>query len=108
MVAPTKIRCAVVAITADNNGMTDDASNTNLTPRFRPSDLVPWADPYIAGLVRKLQAEVRSERKPVNRVAELSTLRAELELPWHADSDDEQATPPVDADRRIADPQSIA
>jgi len=25
-------------------------------------DLLPWADPYIAGLIRKLQAEVRAER----------------------------------------------
>ena len=28
----------------------------------RPSDLLPWADPYIARLVQNLQAEVRSER----------------------------------------------
>ena len=25
-------------------------------------DLLPWADPYIAGLIRKLQDEVRAER----------------------------------------------
>ena len=25
-------------------------------------DLLPWADPYIAGLICKLQAEVRAER----------------------------------------------
>jgi hypothetical protein len=33
-------------------------------PRFvrKPSTLVPWADPYIAGLVRRLQSEVRMER----------------------------------------------
>ena len=28
----------------------------------RPSDLLPWADPYIARLVQKLQNEVRLER----------------------------------------------
>jgi hypothetical protein len=28
----------------------------------KPSELVPWADPYIAGLVRRLQSEVRMER----------------------------------------------
>jgi hypothetical protein len=28
----------------------------------KPSALVPWADPYIAGLVRRLQSEVRLER----------------------------------------------
>lgn len=35
-----------------------------LSKRFtsRPSDLVPWADPYIAGLVRRLQSEIRLER----------------------------------------------
>ena len=38
---------------------------------YKPSTLVPWADPYIAGLVRRLQSEVRFERAaaPVNRVA---------------------------------------
>ena len=29
---------------------------------YKPSALVPWADPYIAGLVRRLQSEVRFER----------------------------------------------
>ncbi len=28
----------------------------------RPSTMLPWADPYIAGLVRRLQSEVRFER----------------------------------------------
>ncbi len=28
----------------------------------KPSALLPWADPYIAGLVRRLQSEVRFER----------------------------------------------
>jgi hypothetical protein len=34
------------------------------SPQFirKPSALVPWADPYIAGLVRRLQSEVRLER----------------------------------------------
>ena len=35
------------------------------TPRHnpsRPSDLLPWADPYIAQLVRNLQNEIRHER----------------------------------------------
>jgi hypothetical protein len=30
--------------------------------RYKPSALVPWADPYIAGLVRRLQSEVRFDR----------------------------------------------
>ena len=29
--------------------------------RPRAADLLPWADPYIAGLIRKLQDEVRAE-----------------------------------------------
>ena len=28
----------------------------------RPSELLPWADPYIAKLVRQLQSEIRRER----------------------------------------------
>ena len=28
----------------------------------RPKDLLPWADPYIAGLVHKLKAEIMAER----------------------------------------------
>ena len=30
-------------------------------PRFRPSDLLPWADPHIRSLVEQLQEEVREE-----------------------------------------------
>jgi hypothetical protein len=26
-------------------------------------DVLPWADPYVAGLIRKLQDEVRFERR---------------------------------------------
>ncbi len=48
---------------------------------YKPSTLVPWADPYIAGLVRRLQSEVRFERAaaPVSRVAADSY--ADLEPP---------------------------
>lgn len=97
MVAPTKIRCAVVTITADDNGM-PNINASEFEPRFRPSDLLPWADPYIAGLVRKLQAEVRSERQPTTRqpttiVEDVATLRAELEPSW---SHDEQEIAPSD------------
>jgi hypothetical protein len=49
---------------------------------YKPSELVPWADPYIAGLVRRLQSEVRFERAVVAEV------RADLEPP----------TPAIDAD----------
>jgi len=35
----------------------------------KPSALVPWADPYIASLVRRLQREVRMERAAVDNRA---------------------------------------
>lgn|GEM_PF-4632032 len=38
-----------------------DSNRTRLNSP-RPSDLLPWADPYITQLVRNLQHEVRSER----------------------------------------------
>ncbi|QDU90798.1 hypothetical protein Pla175_42110 [Pirellulimonas nuda] len=58
MANQTKIRCTVVSMP------TETVSMPNATqPRFRPSDLLPWADPYIASLVHKLQNEVREERR---------------------------------------------
>jgi hypothetical protein len=51
MIAPAKIRCRVIAIPVSGD----------FEPP-RPSELVPWADPYIAQLVSQLQSEVRSER----------------------------------------------
>ncbi|MBX3432146.1 MAG: hypothetical protein KF847_02240 [Pirellulales bacterium] len=33
----------------------------------RPSEMLPWADPTIAGLVRRLQNDVRSERAATSR-----------------------------------------
>jgi hypothetical protein len=59
MVAPVKTRrlvCTVVRIIEN-----EPAESSN---RFaqKPSTLLPWADPYIAGLVTRLQREVRSER----------------------------------------------
>ncbi|MCA9239358.1 MAG: hypothetical protein KDA37_04125 [Planctomycetales bacterium] len=49
--------------------------------RFRPSDLVPWADPYIASLVRGLQRQVREEREE-QFLAEIEALEHELSDPW--------------------------
>ncbi|WP_146584617.1 hypothetical protein [Posidoniimonas polymericola] len=48
--------------------------------RFRPSDLVPWADPYIASLVRKLQREVREERDAAQATS--SSPQAEPDSVW--------------------------
>ena len=59
MVAPKKTRrlvCTVVRVA-------EDAPQIDSSRYIRkPSTLVPWADPYIAGLVRRLQSEVRMER----------------------------------------------
>jgi hypothetical protein len=56
MVAPSKNRRVVcqAVVATDAFGLGGD--------RYKPSALVPWADPYIAGLVRRLQSEVRFAR----------------------------------------------
>jgi len=59
MVAPRrtkKVFCTVVRV---------PVAGDILRGRFstRPSDLLPWADPYIARLVKGLQNEVRQERQ---------------------------------------------
>ena len=49
-----------------------------------PRDLLPWADPYIAGLIRKLQAEVRAERAErgiTKRLRGASSLQSEATPP---------------------------
>jgi|GEM_PF-1173988 len=87
MVAPRKskqIFCTVVVVPA-----ADDSSMQANQPRFkvpqfptRPSELLPWADPYISALVTKLQDEVRDERSGSRldkRTA--GTAQAELEPP---------------------------
>lgn len=56
MVTARKIRCVVVLAESDAHGM-----NRPTQPRFRPSDLLPWADPHIRSLVEQLQDEVREE-----------------------------------------------
>jgi hypothetical protein len=62
MVAPltTTQRIVCTAVRIDEPGV---CPRNRLA--FRPSELVPWADPYIAGLVRRLQSEVRFERAAV-------------------------------------------
>ncbi|MEM9660288.1 MAG: hypothetical protein AAF961_18140 [Planctomycetota bacterium] len=55
-----RIFCQVLCI--DKSSSSDSAN-----PSRRPSQLLPWADPYIAGLVTQLQAEVRRERSTGDR-----------------------------------------
>jgi len=59
MVAARKVKCFVITVPADEAA----SNNDHLESNVRPSDLLPWADPYIRGLVSKLQDEVRQERR---------------------------------------------
>lgn len=54
MVASNRIRCTVVAVSVSSN---------RFSSRGVAKDLLPWADPYVAQLIRNLQDEVRQERK---------------------------------------------
>ncbi|TWT46918.1 hypothetical protein [Botrimarina hoheduenensis] len=57
MVTASKIRCVVMVASAELEGMPERS-----TTRFRPSDLLPWADPHIRSLIEQLQDEVRQEQ----------------------------------------------
>ncbi len=91
MVAPLKTRkifCTVIRVSvADDNSMRPnnqrlDSQSFNNRLNSRPSDLLPWADPYIARLVTKLQDEVRDERTQSRLASRITrTCLAELEPP---------------------------
>jgi hypothetical protein len=66
-----RIRCAVVAVPAVNNRISGRGALAR--------DLVPWADPYVMQLIRKLQDEVRQEREERVRLRR-QRLMAALEL----------------------------
>jgi len=60
MVAPRKTKkifCTVIRVTENQEIENGHPSRFST----RPSRLLPWADPYIAKLVRNLQDEVREE-----------------------------------------------
>ena len=67
MVAFNRIRCTVVSV-PENGGMTRGAL---------ARDVLPWADPYVAQLIKKLQDEVRTERKLQSRVRHHRIIGAE-------------------------------
>jgi hypothetical protein len=54
MVAANRIRCTVVAV---------EVSSDRFASRGEVKELLPWADPYVAQLIRNLQDEVRAERR---------------------------------------------
>jgi hypothetical protein len=54
MVAFNKIRCTVVAVS--------EFQKCGMTRGAIARDVLPWADPYVAQLIKKLQEEVRAER----------------------------------------------
>jgi hypothetical protein len=60
MVAFNRIRCTVVAVS--------DLENNRLTRGALARDVLPWADPYVAQLIKKLQDEVRLERRQESRI----------------------------------------
>lgn len=64
------IRCIVIEVPVQrlHRGALNAASR----------DLLPWADPYIAGLVAKLKAEIQADRALRKERAGKATLRDEL------------------------------
>ncbi|MEM8943802.1 MAG: hypothetical protein AAGD11_01360 [Planctomycetota bacterium] len=87
MVAPRKTKkifCTVIQVPAADDICMRANDQPQPESRFnnRPSDLLPWADPYIARLVTKLQNEVRDERTQSRLVSRLASAAvAELEPP---------------------------
>lgn len=65
MVAARKIRCVMISVPAEGDRMSNHTE-----PRFRPSDLLPWADPHIRSMVEQLQKEVREEKLSRGSLAE--------------------------------------
>jgi hypothetical protein len=60
MVAFNQVRCTVLAVSElQQSGMTRGAI---------VRDVLPWADPYVAQLIKKLQDEVRMERREQSRL----------------------------------------
>ncbi|MEN1678061.1 MAG: hypothetical protein AAGJ46_00600 [Planctomycetota bacterium] len=85
MATARTIRCRVVVVDAPTEtGFGPNPARPESESRTRPSEMLPWADPYIAGLVRKLQAEVREEvaTKPKATTQRLGAPVADLEWPW--------------------------
>ena len=59
MVAFNRVRCTVVAVS--------ELQRSGLSRSAKTRDVLPWADPYVAQLIKKLQDEVRLERRLQSR-----------------------------------------
>lgn len=63
MVAFNRVRCTVLAVSElQRNGMSRSAI---------VRDVLPWADPYVAQLIKNLQDEVRMERRQQSQQSRL-------------------------------------
>jgi hypothetical protein len=60
MVAFNRVRCTVLAVS--------EFQRCGLSRGAIVRDVLPWADPYVAQLIKKLQDEVRMERRQQSRV----------------------------------------
>ncbi|HEX5472078.1 MAG TPA: hypothetical protein VFW73_09335 [Lacipirellulaceae bacterium] len=69
MVAFNRIRCTVVAVSQPENSI--------LSRGALAREVLPWADPYVAQLIKKLQHEVREERRRQSRVRHHRLSRSE-------------------------------
>ncbi|TWT88641.1 hypothetical protein Mal64_21280 [Pseudobythopirellula maris] len=92
MVAARKVKCLVVTLpvadgSAEVVAHAGASGQVETATRVRPSDLLPWADPYIRGLVSKLQDEVREEH-----AAEAKAARAQRRFDLAAGSSQQTAT----------------
>ncbi len=53
----SRIRCLVVSVPSESARLAGPSRGA------LARDVLPWADPYVAGLIKKLQDEVRQERR---------------------------------------------
>ena len=60
MVAFNRVRCTVVVVSQSDNAC--------LSCGALAREVLPWADPYVAQLIKNLQNEVREERRLKSRV----------------------------------------
>ena len=61
---PTRIRCHVVEVPTSNDWLARRGGNTR--------ELLPWADPYIAGLMRNLEDRYGRQERTSQRLSQMS------------------------------------